>query len=244
MNRIGIPASPASVPRGFRAWLGAYWSRVIAAAAFAVVAGVTGWVSYLHIEELTLALHQPLMVARIMPFGIDGLIVVGSVALLQASDDHPRLGWLCVAPGAVASLFANVESGIRFGALAAAWAGMASAGFFLATFTLERWLKAQAGRGGTDGQTEEEANGGETVRDDTPVCSHFIAGNADEALVQAFLHSRDCLNGALSQRQLSARFGHSRPRVAELVAPWLEGEPETAPEEPSIRFAHVNGSHS
>jgi hypothetical protein len=105
---------------------------------------VTGRVSYIHIEALTLALHQPPIVARLMPFGVDGLIVVGSVALLQAPEDQRWLGWLCVGPGALASLFANVESGLQYGPLAAGWAGMASVGFFLATFTLERWLKGQA----------------------------------------------------------------------------------------------------
>lgn len=43
------------------------------------------------------------------------------------------------------SLFANVESGIRFGVLAATWAGIPAVSFSLATFMLERWLKAQAG---------------------------------------------------------------------------------------------------
>ena len=148
MNRTGGHSGHASdcvvtVPPRL-AWLRQWWSRVVAGLAFAVVAGVTGRVSYLHIEDLTLALHQPAVVARLMPFGVDGLIVVGSVALLQAPDDQWWLGWLCVGPGAAASLFANVESGLRYGPLAAAWAGMASAGFFLATFTLERWLKAQA----------------------------------------------------------------------------------------------------
>jgi predicted XRE-type DNA-binding protein len=39
------------------------------------------------------------------------------------------------------------------------------------------------------------------------------------AAVQAFLHARDCLGEPLSQRQLSAAFGLSRPKVAELVGP-------------------------
>jgi hypothetical protein len=59
-------------------------------------------------------------------------------------------------PGVAASLFANVESGLRWGPLAAGWAGVPAASFALATFLLERWLKAQASepvpaRGGSDG---------------------------------------------------------------------------------------------
>src|SRR5260221_208857 len=124
-------------------WLREWWSRLVAGLAFATVAAVTGVVSYTHIEALTLALHQPLMVARLMPFGVDGLIVVGSVALLQAAPGHERLGWAGVGPGVAASVFANVESGLHHGPLAAAWAGVPALSFFLATFMLERWAKAQ-----------------------------------------------------------------------------------------------------
>jgi hypothetical protein len=44
-----------------------------------VVASVTGVISYTHVYDLTVSLHQPSMVARLMPFGVDGLIVVDSV---------------------------------------------------------------------------------------------------------------------------------------------------------------------
>jgi hypothetical protein len=127
-------------------WLRTYWSKVVSGLAIAAVAGVAGVVSYTHIYELTLALHQPVMVAKLMPFAVDGLIVVGSVVLLQALPGQPWLGWLGVGPGVAISLFANVESGIRYGWLSAAWAGVPAASFFLATFLLERWLKAQAGQ--------------------------------------------------------------------------------------------------
>jgi hypothetical protein len=230
-NRTDPPPPAASQPRPFREWLLAHWSRVVAGLAFAVVAGVTGVVSYTHIEELTLALHQHLMVARLMPLGIDGLIVVGSVALLQASQDEPYLGWLCVGPGAAASLFANVESGLRYGWLAAIWAGTASIGFFLATFTLERWAKGQVGRRGQDGSAGQP----DTVPNDAggaDPCPHGIAATVEEAAVLAFLHARECVGEPLSQRRLSEQFGISRPRVAELVAPHL----------PPVPVAAMNGS--
>ena len=78
-----------------------------------------------------------------MPFAVDGLIVVGSVVLLTEAAAW-WLGWLGVGPGVTISLFANVESGIRYGVLAAIWAGIPAVAFSLATFMLERWLKAQA----------------------------------------------------------------------------------------------------
>jgi hypothetical protein len=79
------------------AWLRAWWSRLTAGLALVVVASVTGVISYTHVYDLTVSLHQPGMVARLMPFGVDGLIVVGSVVLLQAA---PGQTWLGTAVGA------------------------------------------------------------------------------------------------------------------------------------------------
>lgn len=139
MNPKAPPASLASP----LAWLREWWSRLIGGLAFAVVAAVTGRISYVHIQALSLALHQSPGVARIMPFGVDGLIVVGSVALLNPPDSQPWLGWICVAPGSVVSLYANVMSSIADGVQSAVWAGVASMSFIAATYTLERWAKAQ-----------------------------------------------------------------------------------------------------
>jgi hypothetical protein len=115
--------------------------KIGAGLAIPAVASVAGVISYGHIYELTLALHQSVLTARLMPVAIDGLVTVGSVVLLQSGS---RVGWLGVGPGLALSVFANVESGIRFGRLAAVWAGIPALSFFLATFILERWLKSQA----------------------------------------------------------------------------------------------------
>lgn len=127
---ISLPAiAPRSRPGGF----------VVSGLAILAVAIVAGWISYTHIYELSLALHQSRMVARLMPIAIDGLMTVGSVTLLQGG----RIGWLGIGPGVAISLFANVESGIRYGWLAAVWAGIPAVSFALATFILERWLTGQ-----------------------------------------------------------------------------------------------------
>lgn len=141
-------------------WLRTWWPQLIAGLAFAVVAGVTGRVSYVHIQSLSLALHESPGNARIMPFGVDGLVIVGSVALLQAAKGQEWLGWMCIVPGALVSLFANFESEIRFGWLAASWAMVASMSFVVATFAFERWLKGQVSRvaeTGPAGSPEPEA---------------------------------------------------------------------------------------
>jgi hypothetical protein len=52
-------------------------------------------------------------------------------------------------------------------------------------------------------------------------CPHAVAVSAEDAVVQAFLHARDCAQIPLSQRHLAAAFGVSRSKVAELVGPLL-----------------------
>jgi hypothetical protein len=126
-------------------WLWAHASKLSAGLAILTVAVVTGRVSYWHIYDLSVMLHQPAKVARLMPFGVDGLMVVGSIALLTEC----WWGWAGVVSGTGISLFANWESGFRYGWLAAAWAMVASLSFALSTLILERWLKAQATQGDT-----------------------------------------------------------------------------------------------
>lgn len=202
----------------FLRWLRSQWSRLTAGIALTAVAAATGVISYRHIYELSIVLYQPPMVARLMPVGIDGLIVIGSVVLLQATPDHPYLGWFGVAPGIGVSVFANIESGIAHGWLAAIWAGVPAAGFALATFLLERWLKSQVGRGGSGGWTEPHRER-DTFSDGQPAsqCPHGVARTVEDAVTLAFLHTRDCLRETPSQRQLATAFGQSRPRVAEMV---------------------------
>ena len=129
-------------------WFRAWWAKIVSGLALAAVAGVAGLISYIHIYRLTLTLHQPVMVARLMPIAVDGLVVVGSVVLLHSAPGQRWLGWVGVGPGVTISLFANVESGIGYGLLAAVWAGIPAVAFALSTFMLERWLKSQVGQVG------------------------------------------------------------------------------------------------
>jgi hypothetical protein len=125
-----------------RAWLRIYWRRVLAGAAIGTVAVVTGRISYTHIYELSLSLHQHVLAARLYAFGIDGMIVIGSVVLLDRTADR-WLGWVGVVPGVLISVYANWESGIRYGWQSALWATVPAVTFALSTFILERWVMAQ-----------------------------------------------------------------------------------------------------
>jgi hypothetical protein len=117
------------------------WDRsaVNAALPAAVVALIAGIVSYSHIVSLATTSGQSYADAHLLPFAVDGLIVAGTVILLAGS----LLGWLCVAPGISATLYANVMSGAGHGAVSAIVAAWPAAAFALASFTLERWLKTR-----------------------------------------------------------------------------------------------------
>lgn len=179
--------------------------RAIAAAVpVTVVAVIAGVVSYAHIEALALAEHQPLDAARLLPFSVDFLIVAGSVILLAGS----ALGWLAVALGVAATVFANVESGLPYGPLAAIVAAWPAIAFSVASFTLERWLKAQAGRPARVAQGGTEAAG---------------------------THGVESIPGALAEPEpsqpepVASQGGQGGPEVAQIHEPLTDS---AAPEEP------------
>ena len=115
-------------------------SVLLAALPVALVALVAGTVSYSHIVGLGLRTGQSPVDAHLLPLAVDGLIAAGSVILAAGS----WLGWLGVVPGVGATLFANLESGLPHGQLAAIVATWPAIAFTVASFMLERWLRSQA----------------------------------------------------------------------------------------------------
>ena len=112
---------------------------LLAALPIALVALVAGTVSYSHIVNLGLRTGQSPVDAHLLPLAVDGLIAAGSVILAAGS----WLGWLGVIPGVGATLFANLESGLPHGQLAAIVATWPAVAFTMASFMLERWLRSQ-----------------------------------------------------------------------------------------------------
>ena len=129
------------------------WDRVTAAAAVpaGIVAVIAGLVSYSHITALGFRTGQSTGDAHLLPFAVDGLIIAGSVILLAGS----RLGWLGVIPGVVATVFANVESGLPHGPLAATVASWPALAFSLAAFILERWLASRRAAARTEAAEQD-----------------------------------------------------------------------------------------
>ncbi len=119
-------------------------NRVLAVLALpvAVVAAVAGVVSYSHITALGLRTYQGQADAHLLAVPIDGLIVAGSVLLAAGS----MLGWLGVALGVAATLFANLQFGLPHGPLPAAVSTWPAVAFTVACFMLERWIRSRRGQ--------------------------------------------------------------------------------------------------
>ena len=103
----------------------AVWRRIIADGGALAVGGNAAYLSWGHIVETSVLLHQPQDAAWLYPVSIDGMMIVGVV---KAADDRAqgrkvRL-WARVATwlGGALSINAQVMSALTYGALAAAWA--------------------------------------------------------------------------------------------------------------------------
>ena len=209
----GRPPSPGRRVRG--GVMTSARTRALASLPVVVVAVFAGIVSYSHIYALAVRTGQSGTAARLLPLSVDLLIVAGSVILL-ADSGRSRLGWLGVGPGVAATLFANIESGLGHGWLAA----------MVAAWPAHRVLAGQLHAGALAARTAAASRS---------QCPHTPASSADEAVIRAFPHGRDCAGHPPSQRQLSAAFGVSRSKVAALVGSLNGQQPqdagETAPDE-------------
>jgi hypothetical protein len=139
---------------------------LLAALPVAVVALIAGVVSFSHIADLGLRTGQSPVDAHLLPLAVDGLIVSGSVILLAGS----RLGWIGVALGVAGTLYANVMSGLPRGPLAATVSAWPAIAFTVASFMLERWLKAQVGQ--ASGEIHHYESGPESAAPDPPAVSN------------------------------------------------------------------------
>jgi hypothetical protein len=123
------------------------FSEFVVGCSLATVALATGFISYTHISALTQSLGQSWKTAHLMPLAVDGQIVIGSVYFME-NEGHRRrwLGLIGFLPGVLESLFANWQSGIAHGLLAAGWATVPAQAFACSTFLFERWLHSRRGR--------------------------------------------------------------------------------------------------
>jgi hypothetical protein len=234
-NPIGISPRPATAP-GFSGWLAAWGPALVIGAAFAIVVGGTGFVSYTHISALMLQVHQSWKTAHIMPLVIDGQIVIGSVFFMVTTGKQRFLGLIGVVPGVLESLYANWESGIVGGYRDAVIAAVAAQVFAGSTFLFERWLKVRAAQGGG-----REAR----IVTVTVGCGHGVAEDRDGKIRDLWFHSKDCLGGKPSYRGVGQALDVHNEIVRQVVMAVADGggEDEEPAAEP-IRYAALNGSGS
>jgi hypothetical protein len=192
------------------------WDRQSLAAALpvAVVAAIAAIISYGHIETLALAVHQPIADARLLPFAVDFLIVAGSVILLAGY----WLGWLCVVAGVSATLFANIESGLPHGALAAAVAAWPAVAFTVASFVLERWLLRHRVPGAEQvavpGRAPDEAAPDEAAPDEAAPDEAAPAASANGHSADAHRVQHECSGDAVpSLREIQRILGCGQTRA-------------------------------
>ncbi len=73
----------------------------------ATVAGIAAFASYAHTRALALMAHQPPSIAAVLPFSVDGLMLVASVALVDGRQ-RKASAWVAFGLGVLASVLANV----------------------------------------------------------------------------------------------------------------------------------------
>lgn len=180
------------------------WGRAAIAAALVtgLVAAIAGVVSYSHITALGLRTYQGQADSHMLAIPIDGLIVAGSVILAAGSS----LGWLGVALGVAATLFANLQFGLPHGALSAAVSTWPAVAFTVACFMLERWLRSR--------------------RREQPGALWSPVPNDAESAALVSLRATLAAGNPWSGRQLEQRFGLTRAeatRVRQLVMAGANG---------------------
>ncbi len=175
-------------------------AALIAALPVILVALMAGKVSYSHITALGMRTHQGYADSHLLFVPIDGLIVAGTVLLLYGS----LLGWLGVALGVAATLFANLQFGLPHGPLSAVVSTWPAIAFSVACFMLERWLRSRRRRQPSDAVS-------------SPVPTD--AENAALAALRATLEA----GNPWSQNQLQEQFRLTRGQAAKVRQMVLAG---------------------
>ena len=196
--------------------------RFLAGLSLAALAAITGIVSYLHALTVVYITGSAGLVAYLIPFVADLMIVTASLAILDAIRHHapkPPLAMVSLVAGIGSTLAMNIVAGLHISAGGALVAALPPVAFVLSLETLMGIVRlARAG----DGASHLTATDGQ--------CPHQVAMSAEDAIVTAYLHARDCLGEPVSQRQLSATFGVPRPKVATLVGTLNGTRPNDAEE--------------
>jgi hypothetical protein len=176
--------------------------RFATAAVVCAVAGFAAVVSYSHIYDLGHAHGQDGTAARLLPLSVDGLILAASLVLLHEARNGrgaPALGRLMLWLAIGATVGANIAYGAGFGllgALISAWPAVAFIGAVEMVMQLVRCARGPA----------------------RATTGPGVPGDVEQAVRAAYAASV-AAGAPLSQRAMAERFGLSRRKVGQLVAP-------------------------
>lgn len=223
-NRPAKPA-PAMVATG----PGSGFIRFLGGASLMLLAAITAVISYQHGLQVVHAAGTTGRVAYLVPLVADLMIFASSLALLEAAQhnaDRPGLAVTSLIFGIVATVAMNVAAGLRHGMAGALVSALAPVALVLSYETLMGMVRRARQRAAEQptvshlGQVEQ--------------CPHVGARTVEDAVVQAWLHVRDCEGEDWPFRQAAEVLGIHRNRLSKLVAeadappPADEPQPEPA----------------
>ena len=176
------------------------WATIIAVGAVGLAAAV---LSYRHQFELAAGHGESALTAKLIPISIDGLLLAGTLAVLDASRRQTGHAWaarVTVGLGVAMTMWANIVHGLGYG-----WAGIIISGWppvalMAAIEVLARMVRPAV----------PEPPAGATTGPPVPA-------DVNEAVRLAHLASI-AAGQPLSQRQLAERFGVSRRQVGQVGA--------------------------
>lgn len=223
--------------------------RVTGWIALAGVSLIAGVASYFHALAVVQGAGATAPVSYLVPALADLVILGASADMIAASRQgagRPRLTMLSLGVGIAVTLAMNVAAGSDHGLggrLVAGWPALA--------FTLALESLAGLVRRGRGGSLTSPAPAAVTAGG----CGHGVAESAEDRVLDAYLHMRDCLGGKPSFRDLGRAFGVHHATVAQVVREALAGDDAEAAQEPrtgaadtpgpgALTFASVNGSGS
>lgn len=108
--------------------------RTLTSAGVLFVASIAAVISFEHISSLSLKYGQPALAAYLMPLSVDGLVTVSSLAMLRSARaglDYPWMARTGLILGVLATLAANVTSGLPHGTVGAIIAGWPAIAFVI-----------------------------------------------------------------------------------------------------------------
>jgi Protein of unknown function (DUF2637) len=176
------------------------YSTIAAVTAVGLAAAV---LSYRHQFELAAGHGESVLTAKLIPISIDGLLLAGTLAVLDASRRQTGHAWVArvtVGLGVAMTMWANIVHGIGYG-----WTGIIISGWppvalMAAIEVLARMVRPST----SDPEPAVTA----------PMAT--VAADAAEA-ARVALQASIAAGNPLSQRALASRFGMTRPAAAKLA---------------------------